>query len=407
MTTSNALSETKTIAVFTSTRADFGLLQPLIQKLQHIKNLKTVLFVTGTHLDTAFGSTVTEIEKAFPDLERIEVAWSADAGIQHHQLSLMASSFTQFSKAIETKTIHLAVVLGDRFETFCFASVCATLKIPLAHIHGGELTFGALDDKYRHCITKLSELHFVSTKKYQDRVIQLGESPNAVFDVGAMGVENALNLKLKSVEELIVGTGLKLNKNIFMMTFHPETNTQGHGTELFKLFLNKFSLWLKTQPDCCVVVSGSNIDQGGQQVRKLIENFGAAVPGQFSFIESLGMINYLSLVKHAVAVLGNSSSGVIEANSLGTPAVNIGFRQDGREVDPTVIQISTEVDLNRFHFSDLIEFKKQNQTWKKSIYHKPDSARKIADHIFDYLNKTTSQSASKHFHDIKAVGGKL
>lgn len=399
------------VMVFTSTRADFGLLQPLIQKLQQNKNSQVSLFVTGTHLDAKFGSTVSEIKKAFPDLERIEVPWSADTGIQHHQLALMASSFTLYAKTLEAKkidlaidlainsAIDLAVVLGDRFETFCFASVCATLKIPIAHIHGGELTFGALDDKYRHCITKLSELHFVSTKKYHARVIQLGENPLTVFDVGAIGVENALNLKLKTIDELVVGTGLKLAKNIFMMTFHSETNTADNGTDLFKSFLKKLAVWMKSQPDSCVVVSGSNIDQGNEQIRKLIEDFGATVANQFAFVESLGMINYLSLVKHAVAVLGNSSSGVIEANSLGTPAVNIGFRQDGRETDPTVIQISNENDLNRFHFSNLLELKNQNQTWEKSIYYKPDTAGKMAAHISDYLIKNSAK-ATKRFHDL-------
>ncbi len=389
----------KIVLVFTSTRADFGLLNPLIKQLQTNQDVKTVLFVTGTHLDEKFGLTISEIKKSFPDLERLEVRWTMDSSVSHHQLSLMANSFSLFAKSLENKKIDLAIVLGDRFETFCFASVCATLKIPLAHLHGGELTFGALDDKYRHCITKLSELHFVSAEKYRERVIQLGESPNKVFDVGALGVENSLVIKLRTLEELASATGLKLTKNVFMMTFHPETNAADFGIPLFKLFLEKLAAWLKTQSDFCVVASGTNVDQGGEHVRQMLDVFGHTVGDKFMFVESLGAVNYLSMVKNAIAILGNSSSGVIEANSLGTPTVNVGFRQDGRECDPTVIQISGSKDLAKFDFSQVVGLKKGNSSWDKSIYFKPETSRQMANHIYNFLNHSM-RTETKKFYDL-------
>lgn len=349
----------KKILVFTSTRADFGLLAPMIEKLIQDKTFSTTLFVTGTHLDEKFGSTVVEITNQFPAVTLIKVPFVANSSVAHHQLALMSSSFTEYSKALEKQTFDMAIVLGDRFEAFCFASVCATLRIPLAHIHGGELTYGALDDKYRHAITKLSELHFTSCEDYRQRVIQMGEEPHRVFNVGALGVENALAKKRPDLNHL--ATELKFNPllPIVVFTFHPETTSSDFGSGILKKTLAqlKKSMGDPAKPSFQLIITGSNIDHGQDIIRSLISNFVAGCGPAASFYESLGYVRYNAIVSESLAVVGNSSSGVIEAHALGTPALNIGRRQAGRMKNATVIDLETEIAVEKYDFSQLKQLK--------------------------------------------------
>jgi UDP-hydrolysing UDP-N-acetyl-D-glucosamine 2-epimerase len=353
------------IAVYTSTRAEYGLMRPLLKRLEQKQEFETRLFVTGTHFSEKYGYTVSEIEKDFPNLIHYRVEHNITEDVKHKSTIIMSDAIASYAKALVANPPDLAVVLGDRYEALCFGLVCASLNIPLVHLHGGELTYGAIDDKYRHCLTKLSEWHFVACETYRNRVMQLGENPKNIYNVGSLGVDNALNLKLLNRDELQTALGVELSGEYYVFTFHPETNSPDFGVSLLNAFLNKIETHLKNSITQ-IILTGVNNDPGSALVKKVLEDFCQRNKSNVFYFESLGVLKYLSAVSHATAVLGNSSSGVLEAHSLKTPAINVGSRQEGRERETSLIDFPTEDSLHSLNFSKLIELKHSLSTSKNS-----------------------------------------
>lgn len=393
------------IAIYTSTRADFGILKPLIQQLVSLADFDVRIFVTGTHLEKDFGYTVTEIEKFFPHhiFYRVQHAMKEDP--RYKNLKIMGELIQKYTEALVETPSEMAVILGDRYEALCFGLVCASLNIPFAHLHGGELTLGAIDDKFRHCLTKLANWHFVACERYRQRVIQLGEAPDKVFNVGALGVENALNEKLMSATELEQDLGISFqSKNeIYLLTFHPETNSADSGEKLLNAFLGKLSERIQNN-QAKVIITGVNSDPGAQLIKKCIQDFHNRHSGNVIFRESLGMVRYLSVMKKVTAVLGNSSSGILEAYSLGTPTVNLGSRQAGREREQAVIDLASVAECAGFEFSRLVQLKNQLMTSvpKESIFGNGQTSQKMANELQSISKASRKQGFSvvKEFYDL-------
>ncbi len=392
----------KKIAVFTSTRADFGLLKPLIQRLIEANKLDVRLFVTGTHLDQDFGSTVSEIEKEFPNhiFYRVPQPMKEDPKFQN--LKIMSQMISKFAEAIINQPVDYAIVLGDRYESFCFGIVCSSLGIPIIHLHGGELTLGAIDDKFRHCLTKLSNWHFVACESYARRVIQMGEAPATVFNVGALGVDNALHQKLMSIEELQQSLGFPFQNfgEIYLFTFHPETNSKDYGAAVLEAFLTQLGARLKKQK-ALVVMTGVNSDPGSQKIIQQLQKFKFEnAPFVFSK-ESLGLTRYLSVMSMATAVVGNSSSGILEAFSMKTPTINLGSRQEGRVRESSVIDLKNESDCAQFSFEKVVELKAKLKAGKaeKSVFGDGQTSVLMARQI-ELIAEEKTISMIKNFFDL-------
>lgn len=324
----------KKIAVLTGTRAEYGLLRPLIREIR--KNFKVQILVTGMHLSPEFGMTVEEIEKDdIPITERIEILLSTDStsGIAKS----MGLAMISFADVFNRLKPDLLIVLGDRFEVLSIVSTAAVMKIPVAHLHGGELTEGAVDDSIRHAITKLSHLHFTSTDIYRDRVIQMGEDPNRVFNVGAIGLDNIKKINFLKKEELEKELGIRFKKKIILITYHPVTLEEYSIEKQIDNLLNS----LEQVNDCTLIFTKANADAEGRYINKRLSDWINDKKDAYLF-DSLGVLKYLSVLKIADAIVGNSSSGIIEAPSLRTVTVNIGTRQKGRIKAESIIDVGYE-----------------------------------------------------------------
>lgn len=312
----------KKICIVTGTRAEYGLLSNLMTAIKDSEDFELQLVVTGMHLSPEFGLTYKEIEEdGFLINDKVEMLMSSDTSIGISKaIGLGIIGFTDVFQRLQP---DLLILLGDRFEMLAAAQTALVMQIPIAHIHGGECTFGAYDDAIRHSITKMSTWHFTSTESHRKRVIQLGESPNRVWNVGAIGIENILKLKLLSREELFSNLGLHRSKSMFLITYHPETNNNSDGIHALLAALKNYS-------NVNLVFTKANADNGGRYINEIIEEFVSENSNAYLF-DSLGYLRYLSAVKHADLVIGNSSSGLIEVPYLHTPTVNCGDRQAGRE----------------------------------------------------------------------------
>ncbi len=393
----------KSIAIYTSTRADFGLLKPLINQLISNKKLEVRIFAAGTHFDKNFGNTIEEIEVAFPQHVFYKIHQNMNEDPQLRNIRVMSESLLLYSQYLQKDPPDFAIVLGDRHEALCFGLACSSLNIPLAHLHGGELTYGALDDKFRHCLTKLSNWHFTACEIYRQRVIQMGENPADVFNVGALGVENALHHKLMSREELQNDLGIKIPAETYLFTFHPETNSADYGAEILKSFLMKVADRLKSH-NAFVIITGVNSDPGAQAIRNILNDFQAQLGSQYVYMkESLGLTRYLSVMKIATAVLGNSSSGILEAYSLKTPTLNIGNRQEGRERETSVIDLGSVSDCMRFNFDTVVRMKNNlTETNTPSTFGNGRTSGLIADRI-DQITHDNREFTFKKFFDVQII----
>ncbi|OGQ63458.1 MAG: UDP-N-acetyl-D-glucosamine 2-epimerase, UDP-hydrolysing [Deltaproteobacteria bacterium RIFCSPLOWO2_02_FULL_55_12] len=334
------------IAVITGTRADYGLLYWMIRGIQEDDDLELQLIVTGMHLSPEFGLTVREIEgDGFPVAERVEMLLSSDT--EYAISASMAIGMAGCAKAYDRLRPDIIVILGDRFESLSAAAAAVPFRIPVAHIHGGESTEGAMDEQIRHAITKLSHVHFTSTEKYRMRVVQMGEAGNRVFNFGAPGLENIRRLRLLDKDELASDLGLPANRRLGIVTFHPATlDPHSAGKQVSELLsaLIRFDsvFWVLTMP---------NADTGGRVIMDMFREFEAENPGFARCFSSLGRLKYLSAMRHASVMAGNSSSALIEAPSFELPAVNIGDRQAGRirganviEAEPSAPSISGAIE---------------------------------------------------------------
>ncbi len=312
------------IAVVTSTRAEYGLLSPLIGSIRKDPELELQLIVTGTHLSPEFGMTISEIERdGIPVSDKVEILVSSDSGYGSAKSAGLAA--IGFADSFRRLRPELLIVLGDRFEILAIVMAAALIGIPVAHLHGGERTDGAVDDWIRHAITKLSHLHFVSTPEYARRVIQLGESPERVFHVGAIGLDRIQPAKLLPKKELAQRLGLPAEPSWCVVSYHPVTLEPSSSERQFQELLEAIA----GIPGAHFVFTKANADAGGRAINAMAAQFVEGAKNATLF-DSLGSETYLSLMAASAAVIGNSSSGIIEAPYLRVQSIDIGSRQRGR-----------------------------------------------------------------------------
>lgn len=322
----------KKVCIVTGTRAEYGLLKPLIRKVDEDKDLELQLVVTGTHLSPEFGLTYNEIiDDDFKIDEKVEILMSSDTSVG--TCKSMGIAMISLCDTFERLKPDIVIILGDRYEMLCVASVSMVLGIPLAHIHGGETTEGAIDEAIRHSITKMSYLHFTSNEVYRKRVVQLGEDPKRVFNVGAICVESINNLDYLKKEILEKEINFKFDKKVALCTFHPTTLEHDLIKNQFENILSA----LDEFEDLKVIFTKSNSDAEGRIVNNLIDDYVINHPDKSISFFSMGQLKYLSAMKYCSVVIGNSSSGIIEAPILKKPTINIGDRQKGRLTTKSII----------------------------------------------------------------------
>ena len=312
------------VCVITGTRAEYGLLYWLIKEIDLDKELSLQLIVTGMHLSQEFGLTYKEIEKDFKIDKKIDILSSSDTDLDISKSMSIAQR--SFAETFEELKPDIIVVLGDRYEILSSVTAAMIARIPIAHIHGGESTEGVIDEAIRHSITKMSHLHFTAAEEYRNRVIQLGENPKRVFNFGGMGIENINKLNLLSKEEFEKSIDFKLNKRNILVTFHPVTLENNSAKVHFQELLDV----IDELEDTNIIITKANSDSGGRVINSMIDDYLARNYHKSIGFTSLGQLRYLSAMQHVDAVVGNSSSGIIETPSFKIGTINIGDRQKGR-----------------------------------------------------------------------------
>lgn len=312
----------KKIAVFTGTRAEYGLLYWLMKDIQADPSCELQILATGMHYSTVHGNTWRDIERdGFQISENVEILLSSDT--PSSIVKAMGVGLLGFADSLKRMKPDVLVVLGDRFEALAVVQAALIMKIPVAHLHGGELTEGAYDESIRHAITKMSNIHFTVAEPYRNRVIQLGEQPDRVYNVGALGLEHLTRTTFKSLEELNQQYNFDFSKPYVLITYHPETNLNENNPKVLFSALDKIQ-------DLNFVISYPNADNGYNQIVDEMLIFKEKYPDKVLLVQNFGIQNYLSVLKNAVAMIGNSSSGLSEAPALKIPTINIGDRQKGR-----------------------------------------------------------------------------
>ncbi len=334
------------IAIMTGTRADYGLLRPLIAAVDASRDAELQLIVTGTHLSAQHGKTIDEIVRdgftpaAEVDIwgEELTQALTGEPGSQALTAAVeTGEAIAKFSLMLDHLEPDVVVVLGDRLEAFAMAAAATVLLIPVAHIHGGELTMGAMDDSLRHAITKLSYLHFATTDEHRARVIQLGESPDRVFNFGAPVLDSIATLSFMSREALEDKFGIKFGAHNILMTFHPAAFDVASAQVMIDELLAAMEA-----TDAHLIITGTNNDIGSAEVRKAIDEFVRANGDRVSYVESFGQLGYLSVIQQVDVVTGNSSSTVLEAPIFKVPTVLVGNRQEGRPMGASTINVGAD-----------------------------------------------------------------
>jgi GDP/UDP-N,N'-diacetylbacillosamine 2-epimerase (hydrolysing) len=389
--------KTRRIAVITGSRAEFGLLSRVVSGLRDALEIECSVIVTGTHLSAMHGLTVGEIEgDGIPVSWRIPLELSSDSSTSI--IKAMGQAMIGFADAFEALRPELIVVLGDRYEILAAASAAALACIPVAHLHGGEISAGAVDDALRHAITKLSHLHFVAAQPYRERVIQMGEQPSRVFVVGGLGVDLALQTPLLDREAFELDTGFRFGKRNLVITFHPVTRDLVHGAAELEALLGA----LATLSETHLVFTLPNADVGNASIRRRIEGFVASHQSAWAF-SSLGFRRYLSLVALSDGVVGNSSSGLIEAPALHVGTVNVGQRQAGRlratsVIDCAPAQADIVTALERLSSDEFRDGLRHTEN--------PYGDGGAAERVIRVLRTTSLETlASKDFYDLP--GGEL
>lgn len=385
----------KKICVLTATRAEYGLLKPVIVKLLAEKELEIFIVVTGMHLSREFGLTYREIEKDnIPINRKIPILLSSDSPASISKT--MGLALIEFSSYFEEVKPDMLVVLGDRYETIAVCLAAMNEMIPIVHIHGGEKTEGVIDEAIRHSITKMSVLHFTSTEEYRKRVIQLGEQPSSVFNVGALGIENIKNLSLLSKEALEENINFKFDKHVIMITYHPVTLEKESAPQQFKTILSA----IDEIDNIKVIFTKANSDAGGREINHMIDKYVELHSGSCIAFTSMGQLKYLSSLKYSNLVLGNSSSGIIEAPSFGIPTINIGNRQQGRIQATSVINCEANKEQIKHGIIKALSKRTQEETKKVfNPYEGKNTSQIIVDHIKRFLK--TEKSIQKVFYDIQ------
>jgi len=382
------------ICFFTGTRAEYGLLYPLMKLIKEKNEFELQIIASGMHLSPEFGLTYKEIEKdGFKINEKIEVLLSSDSDIGINKA--IGLGLISFSEALKRLEPDILIILGDRFESLSMAIASYIMKIPIAHISGGERTEGAIDEGIRHSITKMSYLHFTSTAEYRKRVVQLGENPERVFNVGAIGLDNIENLKLLTKEEIEKSLNFKFSKKNILFTYHPTTlnndQLRQEINEIFKALEELIKIGYK------IIITKSNADEGGRFINQFIDKFSVKQKDKVFVSTNFGTLKYLSIMRYVDFVLGNSSSGIVEAPSLKVPTINIGERQKGRVRGNSIIDVNPleEEILRAVSIAENMDRKKISNP-----YDQGGTAQKIYNVLKDYLGNNKI-NLKKEFYDIK------
>lgn len=328
----------KKICVVTGTRAEFGLLYWLMKGIEQDKDLQLQVIVTGMHLSPEFGLTYKEVEKEFTIDKKIEMLLSSDTSIGISKSMGLAQ--ISFAEAYEELKPDLVVLLGDRYEIFSAASTAMIARIPIAHLHGGETTEGAFDETIRHSITKMAYWHFTAAAEYRNRVIQLGESPERVFNVGGLGIENIQRLKLLNREEFEASIDFKLAEHNLLVTYHPVTLENASAQDQFHALLDAIDILANTH----IIFTKANSDTDGRVINQMIDDYVVLNKHKAVAFPSLGQLRYLSAMQYVDAVVGNSSSGIAEVPSFKKATINIGDRQKGRLKASSIIDCEPTQD---------------------------------------------------------------
>ena len=381
------------ICIISGTRAEFGLLTRLMMLIKNHDKLELQIILTGMHLSPEFGLTYKEVEeKGFKIDSKVEMLLSSDTDISIAKS--MGIGMIGFADSLQRLNPDIIVILGDRFEIFSVAATATALRIPVAHIHGGELTEGAFDDSLRHSITKMSHIHFVAAEEYRNRVIQLGEQPSKVFNVGGMGVDSIKNTNLLSTKQLESSLGLKFGEKNLLIAFHPITLEEttfsiGQLKELLCALdeFNNFTL----------IFTIPNADTGGRKLAEIMQKFTKHKNNCYLF-KSLGHLRFLSCLSKVDAIIGNSSSGLLEAPTLKTGTINIGDRQKGRLKADSVIDCDAKKDaiIRALKRLDTEEYKKVLKN-SKNPYGNGGACELIVNQL---ANISIENILKKNFYDI-------
>lgn len=384
------------VCVVTGTRADYGVLRPLLFKLRQNDHIDLQLVVTGSHLSEKFGDTQREIQKdGFLDYIKVPILIEDDS--KEGMAFSTGRALQKFAELFAKGKPDLLVVLGDRFEIFAVTAAAHMIGIPTAHISGGDVTEGAVDDAIRHCITKMSVLHFPGCEQSRKRIIQMGEQPDMVFNVGELGVENCLNLELMTKDALADDLQFEVIKDEYaVVTFHPVTMECNTAEKQLQELIHA----MEQMPDLGYIVTLANADAGGRLINEIWMREGKKHKN-WLVVPSLGLLRYLSAVKYAKFVVGNSSSGVLEAPSMHTPTVNIGDRQKGRMMAESIVccepRCKDIIEAMNAALTD--EFQKKAMR-VVSPFGDGTTSDKILERIITFLKEKKSKH-EKHFFDIE------
>lgn len=384
----------KKVAVVTATRAEYGILKNVIDKIHKSEELELCLMVTGAHLIPEYGMTVEEIEQdGYPIAERIDILLSSNTPSSVSKT--MGLAMILFAEVFERQKPDFLVVLGDRYELISVCSAAMNARIPIAHISGGETTQGAIDESVRHCLTKMSYLHFPACEEYRKRIIQLGEEPERVYNFGDVGVEMIRTLPRMTKEELEKSIDFHLDKPYMSVTFHPVTLEADAAQKQMQEVLEALDAF----PDMKFVITKANADAGGKIINDMIDKYVAGHENCIAFT-SLGIKRYLSLLQYADGILGNSSSGIVEAPAFGIPTINIGNRQKGRLQADSILNCEPvkEQIIEQMRISQTPEFREQAKN-TKNPYGDGDTSAQIVAILIDYLYNDKI-SLEKKFYDI-------
>lgn len=384
----------KKLAIVTTTRADYGLLYPIIKGFRKLedKDFKLVLVVTGTHLVEKFGYTISEIEK---DGFRIDygIKIAMNSGSNEEIAENISDLIKELTKVFEAEKPDGVMILGDRYEMLGVATASLITSAPILHISGGDTTEGAIDENIRHALTKMSYLHFTTNEISKKRVIRMGEEPERVFNVGSTSIDNIFNEKLLTKEKTLESIGLVADKYI-ICTYHPVTLSDSDGLKEVEVLAGVLDKFVKKGYH--IIVTKANADLGGSRINEFWDELAIKNTG-FSVFASLGRLRYLSLVKYASAVVGNSSSGIVEVPALKVPVVDIGSRQKGRTRSKAVLEVNLDDDGRKL--TETLEFAlseagRLRAAQGDSPYGEGRAAEQIVGITMDYLKKGMNLSKS-------------
>lgn len=386
------------ICVITGTRAEYGLLCRLMKMIQGGLETQLQIIATNMHLSPKFGNTYKEIESdGFTIDFKIPIIDENSKDDAVTTVKSMAKALSGFADAYDELKPDMVVVLGDRYEILAAVEAAMIQRVPIAHIHGGEVTEGAYDDSIRHAITKMSHLHFTSTEQYKKRVIQLGEQPERVFNVGSLGVENVKKLQLMGKEEIEKEIDFEITPDTILATYHPVTL----GNRTAKEDVEDFVAALEDRKNLRVIITMPNSDAGGQAIAEVISEFVARNSERAKVFKSLGVVRYLSVMRQVAAVVGNSSSGLLEAPSFGIPTLNIGDRQRGRVAAQSVFNCNPDKNSVLQGLDHIF-----SEKFRKLAHnvHNPYEKENTAEEILKVIsNYPLNQLGQKHFYDCQKI----